>query len=149
MAQVKRPIKQRSSAAPYAQQDRDETIAQLIAGINYLVTQSQAANLGTAARILSTAKEDMVHWAVDMNFHESARERFINQSAVRPVWAVDGPQPGHVAMEKFSESTSGAPARNRVKSCFVTYNGRACFPIECLWCTHFDRWNPVFAHDVR
>lgn len=85
MTHGKRPLKQRPSPAPEGHNDRDAAIAQLIAGLNYLVAQSQEANLGTAARILCTAKEDMVHWAVDMNFHESARERFINNQLFGPM----------------------------------------------------------------
>ena len=85
MTHAKRPVKSRPTPAPAGHNDRDAAIAQLIAGLNYLVAQSQAANLGTAARILCTAKEDMVHWAVDMNFHESARERFINGQLFGPL----------------------------------------------------------------
>ncbi len=85
MAQLKNPLKPHSPSAPQDHNDRDEAMAKLIAGLNYLVAQSQAANLGTAARILSVAKEDMVHWAVDMNFHESARECFINNQLFGPL----------------------------------------------------------------
>ena len=85
MTHAKRPVKSRPSPAPAGLNDRDAAIARLIAGLNYLVAQSQAADLGTAARILCTAKEDLVHWAVDMNFHESARERFINGQLFGPL----------------------------------------------------------------
>ena len=35
--------------------------------------------------MLYTAKEDMVHWAVDMNFHESARDQFVNAHLYGPM----------------------------------------------------------------
>ncbi len=61
------------------QRQREEAIDILISGLDALAVQAEEANLGTAARIFFTAKEELVHWAVNMNFHESAQDRFINQ----------------------------------------------------------------------
>ncbi len=83
MGQARRTVKHRPTT-PAPALDKDASIAALIAGLNYLTMQAQMANLGTAARILCTAKEDMVHWAVDMNFHESARDQFINSQLCGP-----------------------------------------------------------------
>jgi hypothetical protein len=58
--------------------DKDDAIAAVIAGLNVLIAQASGADMGMAARILYNAKEELVHWAVDMDFHETAKERFIN-----------------------------------------------------------------------
>lgn len=59
--------------------ERDEALAALIKGVNMLIAQANGARLGTAVQILHGAKEELVHWAVNMNFHETARDRFIQQ----------------------------------------------------------------------
>ena len=85
MAHAKLPQNHAANPTSESELDRDYAIASLIAGMNYLCSQAQLSGLGTAARILSTAKEDLVHWAVDMNFHESARDRFINSQLYGPL----------------------------------------------------------------
>ncbi len=57
----------------------DDAMCSMITGINVLIAQAVAHEMGTAARILCAAKEEMVHWAVSMNYHETASERFINR----------------------------------------------------------------------
>ena len=69
--------KQSQSAAKLKTQE--ESMETLIRGINALVAHAENSDLGTAARILYAAREELVHWAVTMNFHETAQDRFINQ----------------------------------------------------------------------
>ncbi len=57
---------------------RMEAFDSLLQGLDQLVDQAQASDMPMAARIFFTAKEDLVHWAVTMHFHESAEDRFIN-----------------------------------------------------------------------
>jgi len=57
----------------------DEVLVTLTSGLNMLIAQASAARMGMAARILYSAKEDLVHWAVDMNFHETAQDHFVNR----------------------------------------------------------------------
>ncbi len=61
------------------EQHKDDVMVSIINGLNVLIAQASGADMGTASRILYTAKEELVHWAVDMNFHESCKDRFINQ----------------------------------------------------------------------
>jgi len=58
---------------------KDEAVIRLIAGLNYLIGQAKCSRLGTAALILHRAKEEMVYWAVDENFHESSKDHFIQK----------------------------------------------------------------------
>ncbi len=67
------------STAKTVEAYKDELMVSFISTLNILISQASAAQMGTAARILYTAKEEMVHWAVDMNFHESAKDQFINR----------------------------------------------------------------------
>lgn len=57
---------------------KEETMALLIRGLNTLIAHASSADMATASRILYTAKEELVHWAVNMDFHETAEDRFIN-----------------------------------------------------------------------
>lgn len=59
--------------------DKDAAVANLIQGLSLLMAHARRQDLGNAARILATAKEDLIYWAVDMNFHETAKDRFLNQ----------------------------------------------------------------------
>ncbi|MES2984710.1 MAG: hypothetical protein V4735_05950 [Pseudomonadota bacterium] len=77
------PLKAKRRPLPRATSP-DDAIAPLIRGLGLLMAHAQTSGLGTAARILSTAREDMVHWAVDMNFHESAKDQFINHHLFGP-----------------------------------------------------------------
>ena len=56
-----------------------ETVDELLRGLDALAARAEAADMGMAARIFYTAKEELVHWAVTMHFHESAQDRFINR----------------------------------------------------------------------
>jgi hypothetical protein len=58
---------------------KQKVIDSLLQGLDALVAQAESADMGTAARIFYTAREDLVHWAVTMHFHESAQDRFINR----------------------------------------------------------------------
>lgn len=58
---------------------KDEVIASIISTVNMLIAQASGADMGMAARILYFAKEELVHWAVDMDFHETSKDRFINR----------------------------------------------------------------------
>jgi len=68
-----------SFASVQAYEDRDAVILALIKGINMLIMQANASEMSTASRILCNAREELVHWAVDMNFHETVAEQFINE----------------------------------------------------------------------
>ncbi len=57
----------------------DDTIIYAIQGLDFYIAQASAMKLGKMARILRTAKEELIFWAVDMNFHETKAEKFINQ----------------------------------------------------------------------
>ncbi len=69
----------KSTSTPQPPVDKDSTVANLIQGLNLLAAHARQQGLGNAARILATAKEDLVYWAVDLNFAESPKDRFINQ----------------------------------------------------------------------
>lgn len=57
----------------------DKAMALLIRGVSLLIAQARHSGMNNAVRILSMAKEDLVYWAVNLNFHETAKEQFINQ----------------------------------------------------------------------
>ena len=61
------------------EKQKDDMMISIINALNILIAQASSTDMGTAARILYNAKEELVHWAVDMNFHESCKDRFINQ----------------------------------------------------------------------
>ncbi len=67
-----------------------ETVADLIIGLDALIEQARESDLSMAARIFTTAKEEMIHWAVTMNFHETVQDRFINQQLCQSRFAVIG-----------------------------------------------------------
>lgn len=58
---------------------KDAAMASIVRGLNLLASHARHHGLGNAARILASAKEDLVYWAADMNFHESSKDRFTNQ----------------------------------------------------------------------
>lgn len=58
--------------------DADQATSALINGLNALIHQASVAQLGPATRILHQAKEELVHWAVEMDYHESPKEKYIN-----------------------------------------------------------------------
>lgn len=58
--------------------EMEKVIIIIINGVNSLISMAQTTNMGTAAKILYIAKEELVHWAVSMNFHETDTDRFIN-----------------------------------------------------------------------
>jgi hypothetical protein len=64
---------------------QDDTVLKLIRGLNYLINQAKQDQLLNAARILTTAREEMVLWAVDFGCHESRKEKFINQQTLSSV----------------------------------------------------------------
>ena len=57
----------------------DDTVTATIGVLDILIAQASSTGVGTVARILNTAKEDLVYWAVKMNFHETPQEKFINR----------------------------------------------------------------------
>lgn len=56
----------------------DNVVASTIRGLDILTAKANGAGIGTIARILHNAKEDLVYWAVELDFHETAKEKFIN-----------------------------------------------------------------------
>lgn len=59
---------------------KDDAVVKIICGLSYLISMANSMELGSAARILSSAKEDVAFWAVKMNFHETIEEKFLNQA---------------------------------------------------------------------
>lgn len=55
-------------------------IMSVIETLDLLIAKAGSVEAGTVARILHTAKEDLVYWAVDMNFDETLQEKFINRA---------------------------------------------------------------------
>lgn len=60
-------------------EDKDAAVVSIIRGISLLIAHARRSELGKATQVLSHAKEDLVYWAVDQNFHETADDRFINR----------------------------------------------------------------------
>lgn len=58
-------------------QSKDDTAMSLIRGLDFLITKANTARLATAAGILHRAKEELIYWAVDFDFHESKQDTFI------------------------------------------------------------------------
>lgn len=59
-------------------QSKEERTLCIIREINSLIALASREGLGSVARMLYAAKEDIVYWAVDMNFHETTKDKFIN-----------------------------------------------------------------------
>ena len=81
-ANTKSPAKSSAKLSPAevaAQKRKDDAMASIISGLNVLIAQASGADMGMASRILYTAKEELVHWAVDMNFHECSKDRYVNR----------------------------------------------------------------------
>lgn len=57
----------------------DDALIHIIQGLDLFIAQASSLQLGTIASILRHAKEDLVFWAADMNFHETRAEAFINR----------------------------------------------------------------------
>lgn len=77
---IRQPVGAKPSAAGTAAQKRkDDAMASIISGLNVLIAQASGADMGMASRILYTAKEELVHWAVDMNFYECSKDRYVNR----------------------------------------------------------------------
>lgn len=57
----------------------DDTVIGAIQALDLFIAQATSMGMGTMARILNNAKEDLVFWAVDMNFHETKIDKFTNQ----------------------------------------------------------------------
>lgn len=70
----------KNSTKPLDRNNReaDEIVVSAIQGLNFFIAQANNAQLGTMARILHTAKEDLVFWATDMEFYESRKEKLLN-----------------------------------------------------------------------
>lgn len=66
------------AALPDAQEKLDHFIISAVQGLDLFIAQANSQSLGEAARILHTAKEDLVFWAVQKGGHESAEDKFIN-----------------------------------------------------------------------
>jgi hypothetical protein len=58
--------------------DRSDHFLNLVEGLNALIAQADHMEMGMAVRIFSNAKDELIHWGVDMNFHETLSDRFIN-----------------------------------------------------------------------
>lgn len=57
----------------------DKLVTTIIQGLDMYIGGASSAGAGTVARILATAKEDLIYWAVSMDFHETNQEAFINR----------------------------------------------------------------------
>lgn len=57
----------------------DDAVINAIQRLDLSIAQANALKLDTMARILHTAKEELVFWAVEMNFHETKADKFINR----------------------------------------------------------------------
>jgi hypothetical protein len=64
---------------PSDMQRKDDQVTAIIHNLDLLIAHAGGAGLGTAARILSDAKEELVHWAVTLDFHESPQDAFVNR----------------------------------------------------------------------
>ncbi len=71
-----KPVK---NGKKYKEDDRDDAMVSLIYGLNFLINKANSSGMYGAARTLQNAKEDLVYWAVQMNFHETPEEKFINK----------------------------------------------------------------------
>lgn len=79
-------VKKSTSLSKNGSQDKaleemriDKVVTTIIRGLDLFIAQSNGAGVGTVARILHNAKEDLVYWAINMNFHETAQEKFYNR----------------------------------------------------------------------
>lgn len=57
----------------------EKQLLAIIRKINKLITQANSDNMGTAARILCNAREELVYWAIDIHCNETATEQFVNK----------------------------------------------------------------------
>jgi hypothetical protein len=55
-----------------------------IQGLDVFIAQSSDLRIGIIARILQTAKEELVHWAANQDFNETRAESFINRLLIAP-----------------------------------------------------------------
>lgn len=62
-----------------AEKKVDDTLIATIQGIDLFIAQASSLGLGTMARILRNAKEELVYWATELNLHETSADKFINQ----------------------------------------------------------------------
>jgi len=58
---------------------KDEFIINIIKKLDSLKYEAKQEQLGTIVSILQRAKEELVYWAVDWDFYESDRDKFINE----------------------------------------------------------------------
>ncbi len=67
-------------ASPEAdKKQKDDAVVSMIRGLDVLIEYARSSDLTAAARMLYSAKENIVYWAVDQNFHETAEDRFVTQ----------------------------------------------------------------------
>lgn len=57
----------------------DDMLIRTIQGLDVFIAQSSDLRIGIIARILQTAKEELVHWAANQDFNETRAESFINR----------------------------------------------------------------------
>lgn len=74
----KQPLANKASSTLHPNRNH-EAITAMVHGLDLFIAQANSADLGTAARILHQAKEDIVLWAVTMGFHETAEDKYINR----------------------------------------------------------------------
>lgn len=79
-AQKSKPQANSKEMADSMKEKRVDDIAiAAIQALDFFIAQASSASLGKMARILYSAKEELVLWAVDVEFKESARERFVDR----------------------------------------------------------------------
>lgn len=57
---------------------KDDATIMMIHGLDILIAKATSLQMGRVARILYTAKEDLVYWAANLLFKEAPDENFIN-----------------------------------------------------------------------
>lgn len=59
--------------------EKDVATVSIINGLNFLISKANNMGIYAVSRTLNAAKEDLVYWAVQMNYHETLEEKFVNR----------------------------------------------------------------------
>lgn len=62
-----------------AKKAKDDFTMDVISMLNNYIREAHSTQCGPVARILHNAKEELIFWAVQMEFHETPAEKFINR----------------------------------------------------------------------
>lgn len=69
----------RSKVQERVEKNLDDFVVAIVRGLDLFIAQATSASVGEVARILYHAKQELVYWAVEENFHETPQSKFINQ----------------------------------------------------------------------